>query len=145
VTLLIIATMNYVDELVVSIERRIGDARREIGSLETARAELMSTDAVTAKPRRRASRRRVATAHAAPEALEAVLATADSLTTSDVVSRTGATRIRVLAALRELEGAGRIRRSGIRRSTRWHAITDQERGGAAGLRRQRRGRRAVSQ
>jgi len=36
-------------------------------------------------------------------------------------------RDRVLTALRELEAAGRVRRSGQRRSTRWHAITDEER------------------
>jgi hypothetical protein len=141
--------MNYVDELIVSIERRIGEARSEIGSLEAARAELVSPDALTAKARRRTSRRRVvaASAQLAPEALETVLATTDALTTSDVASRTGATRIRALAALRELEGAGRIRRSGIRRSTRWHAITedDRVRARAADLRRQSRARRTASQ
>jgi hypothetical protein len=140
--------MSYVEELIVSIETRIGEARSEIGSLETARAELVSTEAVTAKPRRRASRRRVAAgpAQVAREALETVLATSDGLTTSDVVSRTGATRIRVLSALRELERAGRIRRSGIRRGTRWHAISDEERVGAraAELRRQSRARRGAS-
>jgi hypothetical protein len=33
----------------------------------------------------------------------------------------------VLVLLRELEAAGRVRRSGQRRGTRWHAITDEER------------------
>jgi hypothetical protein len=33
----------------------------------------------------------------------------------------------VLALLRELEQAQRIRRTGQRRATRWHAITDEDR------------------
>jgi hypothetical protein len=33
----------------------------------------------------------------------------------------------VLTLLRELETAGRIRRTGQRRGTRWHAITDEDR------------------
>jgi hypothetical protein len=33
----------------------------------------------------------------------------------------------VLSLLRELEAAGRVRRTGQRRSTRWHAFTDEDR------------------
>jgi hypothetical protein len=33
----------------------------------------------------------------------------------------------VLGVLRELEAAGRARRTGQRRGTRWHAVTDEDR------------------
>lgn len=49
------------------------------------------------------------------------------LTTSVLAERTNGDRDQVLTLLRELEAAGRIRRSGQRRSTRWHAITDDDR------------------
>ena len=49
------------------------------------------------------------------------------LTTSVLAERTNGDRDQVLNLLRELEAAGRIRRSGQRRSTRWHAVTDEDR------------------
>jgi len=49
------------------------------------------------------------------------------LTTSALAEQTNADRDQVLTLLRELESAGRIRRSGQRRSTRWHAVTDEDR------------------
>jgi hypothetical protein len=49
------------------------------------------------------------------------------MTTSALAERANANRDQILTALRELEAAGRVRRSGQRRSTRWHAITDEER------------------
>jgi tRNA(Ser,Leu) C12 N-acetylase TAN1 len=44
-----------------------------------------------------------------------------------LAERTNGDRDQVLTLLRELEAAGRIRRSGQRRGTRWHAITDEDR------------------
>ncbi len=49
------------------------------------------------------------------------------LTTSALAERTNGDRDQVLTLLRELEAAGKIRRTGQRRGTRWHAITDEDR------------------
>jgi hypothetical protein len=59
--------------------------------------------------------------------LEVLLAENGGLTTSALTEQTNGDRDQVLTLLRELESAGRIRRSGQRRSTRWHAITDEDR------------------
>src|SRR5947209_6089031 len=59
--------------------------------------------------------------------LESLLSENGGLTTSALAERTNGNRDQVLTLLRELEAAGRIRRSGQRRSTRWHAITDEDR------------------
>jgi sugar-specific transcriptional regulator TrmB len=49
------------------------------------------------------------------------------MTTSALAERAGVSRGQILSLLREPEATGRIRRTGQRRSTRWHAITDEER------------------
>jgi hypothetical protein len=49
------------------------------------------------------------------------------MTTSALAEQTGGNRDQILTLLRELEAAGRIRRTGQRRGTRWHAITDEDR------------------
>ena len=59
--------------------------------------------------------------------LEALLSENGGLTTAALAEQTNGNRDQVLTLLRELETAGRIRRTGQRRSTRWHAITDEDR------------------
>lgn len=59
--------------------------------------------------------------------LELLLSDSGGLATSELAERVNADRDQVLTHLRELETAGRVRRTGRRRSTRWHAITDEER------------------
>lgn len=49
------------------------------------------------------------------------------LTTSALAEKTGVNRDHVLRLLRDLETAGRIRRTGQRRATDWHAISDEDR------------------
>jgi hypothetical protein len=61
------------------------------------------------------------------ELLHALLGERDGLTTTAIVQRTATNRVRILAVLRRLETDGQIRRTGVRRSTRWHAITDEDR------------------
>jgi hypothetical protein len=58
--------------------------------------------------------------------LQALLGDHDGLTTTAIADHTGANRIRILAVLRRLETDGQIRRTGVRRSTRWHTITDED-------------------
>jgi len=52
---------------------------------------------------------------------------ADGLSTSAIAEQGGADSSQVLTLLRELESAGQVRRSGQRRGTRWHLITDEDR------------------
>lgn len=59
--------------------------------------------------------------------LESLLSGNGGLTTSALAEQANANRDQVLGLLRDLEAAGRIRRSGQRRGTRWHAITDEDR------------------
>jgi DNA-binding IclR family transcriptional regulator len=59
--------------------------------------------------------------------LESLLSENGGLTTSALAEKTGGNRDHVLRLLRELETAGRIRRTGQRRATRWHTITDEDR------------------
>ena len=59
--------------------------------------------------------------------LELLLSEAGGLTTSALAERANGDREQVLTLLRELETAGRVRRTGQRRGTRWHAITDEDR------------------
>jgi len=59
--------------------------------------------------------------------IERLLSENGGLSTSAVAERANGNRDQILTLLRELEEAGRIRRTGQRRATRWHAITDEER------------------
>lgn len=74
--------------------------------------------------------------------LETLLGASDGLTTTALAEQANGGRDQVLTLLRELEAAGRIRRTGQRRATRWHVITDEDRIAArvAELERQSRSR-----
>ena len=61
------------------------------------------------------------------ERLELLLSDNGGMTTSALAERAGGSRDQILTLLRQLEATERIRRTGQRRSTRWHAITDEER------------------
>lgn len=80
---------------------------------------------VRAKPRR--SRARKSVDVVAAGRLELLLSEHGAMTTSALAERANGNRDQILTALRALEAAGRIRRSGQRRSTRWHPITDEQR------------------
>jgi hypothetical protein len=62
-----------------------------------------------------------------PEAAESILAESDGLTTTAIAEQASAPRDQVLALMRQLEAADRVRRTGQRRATRWHAVTDEDR------------------
>lgn len=127
--------MPSLEQLIQSIDGRIEHLNSEITSLEAARAALTvngaappPSSAAHSRPkperrRRRTRSRRRLTA----EAAEQLLANSDGLTTATIAEHTGANRDQVLVWLRDLEQARRVRRSGQRRATRWHAITDEDR------------------
>ena len=99
-------------------QRRRRARARKPGTAETA--------ASSPKPnqrRRRTRARKLVTA----ETAEQLLNHSDGLTTTALAEQAGADRDHMLALLRELEQARRVRRIGQRRATRWHAITDEDR------------------
>jgi hypothetical protein len=135
--------MRTTEAIVDSIENRLRELNQEIETLTAARTALDGRDAgpaasapAAATPvrrrstaRRARSRRRSARAVEVVPAgrLESLLSENGGLTTSTLAEQTNGDRDQVLTLLRELEAAGRIRRSGQRRSTRWHAISDDDR------------------
>jgi hypothetical protein len=138
------AVMPYIDQLIQSIDGRIQELKIEIAALADARSALVSNGAaptMSQKPRakpaarqnprsrpakRAVSRRRASKVLLADNA-ERMLTENDGLTTSALADKAGADRDQVLAVLRDLEQARRVRRTGQRRATRWHAITDEDR------------------
>ncbi|MBV9603871.1 MAG: hypothetical protein JO027_02120 [Solirubrobacterales bacterium] len=135
--------MRTTEAIVDSIENRLRELNQEIDTLTAARTALdgredapaASAPRAAAPVRRRSSagrarqRRRSARAVEIVPAgkLELLLSENGGLTTSVLTERTNGDRDQVLTLLRELEASGRVRRSGQRRSTRWHAITDEDR------------------
>ena len=128
--------MRTTEAIVDSIENRLRELNQEIESLTAARTALDGREdgpAASAPPvRRKRTARRARRATRAVDVvpagrLEVLLSENGGLTTSALAERTNGDRDQVLTLLRELESAGRIRRSGQRRSTRWHAITDEDR------------------
>jgi hypothetical protein len=61
------------------------------------------------------------------EKLQVLLGSSDGVTTTVLAEQASGDRDQVLTLLRELEAAGRVRRTGERRGTRWHLITDEDR------------------
>jgi DNA-binding CsgD family transcriptional regulator len=124
--------MPSLDQLIQSIDSRIIDAQSEITSLQAARSALVlngapSTPPSPAKTSSTRRRRRKTRTPLTAEAAEQLLTTGDGLTTAALAEQAGADRDQVLALLRDLEQAQRVRRTGQRRGTRWHAITDEDR------------------
>jgi hypothetical protein len=135
--------MRTTEAIVDSIEDRLRELNQEIESLTAARTALdgredrsaasASAAGTPARRRSRAGRGRPrrrsggATEIVPAGRLEALLSENGGLTTSALAEQTNGDRDQVLTLLRELESAGRIRRSGQRRSTRWHAVTDEDR------------------
>jgi hypothetical protein len=136
-----IRAMPFLEELIRDIEGRIREVSREISSLQDARAALVANGAGRSlqaespapRPRRRSRRGRARQKRAGRERVlraetaERVLAESDGLSTAALAQQTEADRDQVLALLRDLESAQRVRRTGQRRGTRWHAITDEDR------------------
>jgi hypothetical protein len=135
--------MRTTEAIVDSIENRLRELNQEIETLTAARTALdgredgpaAAAPAHAAPVRRRSTARRARSGRRSSRAaevvpagrLESLLSENGGLTTSALAERTHGDRDQVLTLLRELEAAGRIRRSGQRRSTRWHAITDNDR------------------
>jgi len=125
--------MTFIEELHESFERRLQELRAEITKIEDARRALANGSAKPAapeprptevKPRRRRQKLQVLTV----EQLQLILSeSADGLSTAAIAEQGHADPAQVLTVLRKQEAAGQVRRSGERRGTRWHLITDDDR------------------
>ncbi len=130
--------MTFIEEAVTSINERLNQLRLEIDRLTHARDALVANGAGTpapAKPARarRPARRRAPTkpmtagTEVAPAGrLHKLLADSDGLSTAALAERANADPVQVLPLLREMEVAGRVRRTGQRRDTRWYAVASPE-------------------
>ena len=154
-----------IDELANTIQNRIDALHGEIATLEAARSQLHANGsgaAATAngsKParaaasgsesatrRRRAKPRPSDGTDVVPAGkLEAVLAQHDGITTAQLAKLTNGRPDQVLTLMREIEAAGRARRTGERRGTRWHAVTDEDRIQARAAELEKQSRRARAQ
>jgi hypothetical protein len=128
--------MRTTEEIVESIDTRLVELSDQIKTLESARTARFALDQresvsrktprparpKTPRPRARRALRAVPADH-----VESLLSGNGGLTTSELAARADADRDHVLGLLRELEAAGRVRRTGQRRGTRWHQITDEDR------------------
>jgi hypothetical protein len=116
-----------------AIDGRLVEAQREIASLEAALAAMTGPSSLTSVPRparRRRSRSRSRSRAAAVlslDAVEGLLVDRDGVGSRQLADHAGAEQAVVLGRLRELEALGRVRRSGQRRGTRWHLVTDVDR------------------
>jgi hypothetical protein len=130
--------MEYVEQFVRTIDGRLVELRGEIDALTRAREELVSNEATSPAPAsttnaKRPARRRgrktatTSSSQVAPAGkLHRLLAQSDGLSTAALAELANADQAQVLPLLREMEAAGRVRRTGERRGTRWHAVASQE-------------------
>lgn len=124
-------------QIVQSIEERLRSLQVEITSLTEAREALTNGDGPAEAPRdtpaparqpRGRRQRAPRTTEVLPAGkLEQMLAAGDGDTTAALAKRANASPGQVLTLLRELEAAGKARRTGQRRGTRWHLVTDEDR------------------
>jgi hypothetical protein len=122
-------------DIVANIDQRLSQAKAEIAQLQSARQALLNGGpaAVKRKPRglprkttpRKTARRGNEVVPAGK--LTALLDGSAGLSTSELAKATNGRADQILALLRELEKTDQIRRTGERRGTRWHLITDEDR------------------
>jgi hypothetical protein len=133
--------MSHSIELRQRLEAGITELEGDIAKLRSAIAALDAASAggsSSSRSRPRRARRSSAPAPAAREVvpsgkLTSLLSSAgDGLSTSELAHRTNGDPDQVLALLKELEQSGRARRSGTRRSTRWHSAGPAPRSSDAG-------------
>jgi hypothetical protein len=125
-------------EIIKNIDTRLADIQREIADLQQARSKLVNGARAAAVPahepsatgglrRTRSGASRAKTTRVvAAGVLERLLEESDGLTTTELATQAGADRDQVLTLLKELEAAGRVRRSGQRRATRWRRFTEED-------------------
>jgi hypothetical protein len=117
-------------DIVKNIDQRLGQLQGEISKLESARRTLLDGAQPAPAPKPRRARRK--TTQPSPQVVPAgklmtLLGRSEGMTTRELATATNGDAIQLLALLKEQEEAGQLRRSGTRRATRWHLITDEDR------------------
>jgi CRP-like cAMP-binding protein len=131
--------MSATQEITESIRTRLNAIEHEIASLNAALARLDAqaagsaprgdghgASAATPARRSRAGRRR-GTPELAADALAQLVNAGHGVSAADLAKQLNTDRSQVLARLKELEAQGTVRRTGERRATRWHAVSDEDR------------------
>ena len=129
--------MKTIEQLVQSIDAYLETLRVEIESLTRARGELVAVASASDSPAPAAAHRRTARrvrrqrSRRSPEVapagkLHRLLSASDGLSTAALAEKANADPAEVLPLLRDMESSGRVRRSGQRRGTRWHAVASEE-------------------
>ena len=111
------------------------DAEREALTVALAALDIGGIEDANSKPApRRRPRRRVAAKTAAPAAkivplgkLLQLLTDSDGQTTSALATATSGDQSQILELLKEAESEDKVKRSGQRRATRWHLVTEESR------------------
>ncbi len=124
--------MTFIEQLAQTIGNRRDELLAEIRKLEVAEKALANGNAPsTPAPAPRRPRGRSKTEKRdvlLAVQLERILQdSTDGLSTGALAEQGNAEASQVLALLRELERTGQVRRVGVRRGTRWHLITDEDR------------------
>ena len=92
------------------------------GSAATSSTTSASTTPAPKPRTTRTRRRQTQPTEVVPAGkLEKLLAQTDRISTANLAKQADAASDQVLALLRELEPAGKVKRTGERRGTRWHA------------------------
>lgn len=127
--------MPSADDLAASLQAQLDKLSHEASLLRAALEALdghgsnsTSSDLarpVARKPKAKRTRRKRSakpTVVVPSGKLEMLLAGTDGVSTVELVEQTNGDPDQVLVLLRELEAAGKVRRSRQRRETRWHAV-----------------------
>jgi hypothetical protein len=125
--------MTFIEQLRQSIESRLQELRAEIIRFEDAHKALSNGSAKPAETQtnsaenKRRKKRQNSQVMLTGQVERILGESADGLSTSAIADQGGADPSQVLSLLRDLETAGQVRRTGERRGTRWHLITDEDR------------------
>jgi hypothetical protein len=127
-----------IDQLRVQLAETEANAQRLRTAIEALEGSVESSD--VQPPRRRAARGRAARRSASngrtaskvaltPDVV-VELVTPEGVPARDIRSRVTGSDNQVLKVLKDLESAGKIKRTGQRRATKWHRVTDNARAAA---------------
>jgi DNA-binding MarR family transcriptional regulator len=134
--------MSATEEVRQSIETRLRAIEAEVHSLTDALKRLDASGPAPTPggngrtgpkpPRVRQARQARLDSHRAltpvtSEAIQQLLSGGNGVSAGELAGALNAARAQVLARLKKLEAQGSVRRTGERRATRWHAITDEDR------------------
>jgi hypothetical protein len=127
--------MTAIEQVREVIEQQLDEIEREIAALRNTLATLESDgDAPGVSPKKRGSgaprrkARRAKTAEVVPLGkLEQLLGRSrEGLSAAAIAKETNGSPAQIRALLKDLEAAGKARRTGERRGTRWSVITEED-------------------